>query len=64
MSLKRKKDHLSKQIAESVYITNLKQIEEKENKKVCFPSEPVCIITNNEEMNEVKVLDANYEKAN
>ena len=35
----------------------------KENKKVCFSSEPVHIITNDEEMNVVEPLDTNYEKA-
>ena len=62
--VEKKNNYLSKQNAESIDTTNVKQTEEKENKIVRFLNEPVHIITNNEEMNSVEFLDANYEKAN
>ena len=62
--LEKKNNYLFKQYAELVVTTNVKQTEVKENKMVRFLNDPVHIITNDEEINEVKLLDAIYEKAN
>ena len=62
--LEEKNNYLYNQNAESINTTNVKQTEKKENKRVPFSGEPVCIITNDEEMNAVKLLDAYYEKIN